>query len=172
MRKPDPEIYHLALKKLNCKPEEAIFLDDLGHNLKSARNLGITTIKVKHENCSNCIKFDLKIVFFFTKVGDPQRAIDELEQLLGMPLKGSSSFIRSSLAPPETTEVRKGMEISLNRLADYMKQTLNETTPENQILLRQYKHGQSNPTYFVGCGNRNYVLRKKPVPENQLFVSL
>lgn len=48
MRKPDPEIYKLACRELEIEPTEAIFLDDLGINLKPARQLGMTTIKVLH----------------------------------------------------------------------------------------------------------------------------
>jgi epoxide hydrolase-like predicted phosphatase len=46
MRKPDPRIYQLVLGELGVEPEQAIFLDDIGQNLKTARQLGITTIKV------------------------------------------------------------------------------------------------------------------------------
>ena len=46
LRKPDERIYQLALNKLDVSAQQAVFLDDLGHNLKSARAMGITTIKV------------------------------------------------------------------------------------------------------------------------------
>ena len=46
VRKPDPEFYLLACRRANIEPTEAIFLDDLGVNLKPARELGMTTIKV------------------------------------------------------------------------------------------------------------------------------
>jgi putative hydrolase of the HAD superfamily len=46
LRKPDPRIYALTLERLGVPASEAIFLDDLGINLKPARELGITTIKV------------------------------------------------------------------------------------------------------------------------------
>ena len=46
VRKPDPAIYQLTCMRLGVMPEEAVFLDDLGVNLKPARELGITTIKV------------------------------------------------------------------------------------------------------------------------------
>lgn len=46
MRKPNPLIYQLVLKKLQVEPSAAVFLDDLGENLKAAKALGITTIKV------------------------------------------------------------------------------------------------------------------------------
>ena len=45
-RKPDPRIYQLACEKMQCEPEEALFLDDLGINLKPARAMGMRTIKV------------------------------------------------------------------------------------------------------------------------------
>ncbi len=46
LRKPDPAIYRLACGRIGVEPSEAVFLDDIGSNLKSARALGMTTIKV------------------------------------------------------------------------------------------------------------------------------
>jgi putative hydrolase of the HAD superfamily len=46
LRKPDPRIYALACRELGVEPPRAAFLDDIGQNLKSARALGMTTIKV------------------------------------------------------------------------------------------------------------------------------
>ena len=60
VRKPDPDFYLLACKKANIIPDEAIFLDDLGINLKPAKELGMKTIKVI----------------------DPDAALDELQSLL------------------------------------------------------------------------------------------
>ena len=64
LRKPDPRIYELTCARLGVAPEAAVFLDDLGVNLKSARALGMTTIKVE----------------------DPASALAELEAVLGFPL--------------------------------------------------------------------------------------
>lgn len=44
--KPDPRIFQLCLQRLNLQPSQAIFLDDLGPNVKVAASLGIRTIKV------------------------------------------------------------------------------------------------------------------------------
>lgn len=65
IRKPDPEIYKMACTALNVTPERAVFLDDLGVNLKPARALGMATIKVS----------------------GAEQAISELETLLGHPLR-------------------------------------------------------------------------------------
>ncbi|MDZ7686524.1 MAG: HAD-IA family hydrolase [Gammaproteobacteria bacterium] len=65
IRKPDPEIYRIACREVGVEPEEAVFLDDLGINLKPARALGMTTIKVV----------------------DPHDALAELESHLGMSLR-------------------------------------------------------------------------------------
>lgn len=46
LRKPDPEIYRYTCGLIGIEPQEAVFLDDIGTNLKSARRLGMTTIKV------------------------------------------------------------------------------------------------------------------------------
>lgn len=65
LRKPDPRIYELACRQLEVAPSEAVFLDDIGVNLKAARALGITTIKVD----------------------DPDAALAELEGVLGIALR-------------------------------------------------------------------------------------
>ncbi len=46
LRKPDPEIYRLACREIGIDPSEAVYLDDLGINLKPAKALGMQTIKV------------------------------------------------------------------------------------------------------------------------------
>ncbi|HIG68484.1 MAG TPA: HAD family phosphatase [Myxococcales bacterium] len=46
LRKPDPKIYTMACERLGVTPEVCVFLDDIGSNLKTARQMGITTIKV------------------------------------------------------------------------------------------------------------------------------
>jgi len=64
LRKPDPRIYELACEQLDVTPSSTVFLDDLGVNLKPARAMGMTTIKV----------------------ADPGVALAELETALGFPL--------------------------------------------------------------------------------------
>ena len=44
-RKPDPRFYLTGCAELEIEPEDALFLDDLGINLRPARELGMTTIK-------------------------------------------------------------------------------------------------------------------------------
>jgi putative hydrolase of the HAD superfamily len=46
LRKPDPRIYQLACRELGVEPAHTAFLDDIGGNLKAARELGMATIKV------------------------------------------------------------------------------------------------------------------------------
>lgn len=47
LRKPDPKIYTLTCERLGVTPEVCVFLDDIGSNLKTAREMGIATIKVE-----------------------------------------------------------------------------------------------------------------------------
>ena len=65
-RKPNLPIYQEVISKLGIKPEEAVFLDDIGSNLNAARQYGIQTIKVNG--------------------GHPQGAIHALQKLLGKEL--------------------------------------------------------------------------------------
>lgn len=46
VRKPERRFYEIACELADVSPEECVFLDDLGINLKSARQMGMATIKV------------------------------------------------------------------------------------------------------------------------------
>jgi putative hydrolase of the HAD superfamily len=50
VRKPDPRIYMMMCEALDVAPDACVYLDDLGINLKPARALGMTTIKVLNED--------------------------------------------------------------------------------------------------------------------------
>lgn len=49
IRKPDPRIYALMCEALDVEPTACVYLDDLGINLKPARQMGMHTIKVLDE---------------------------------------------------------------------------------------------------------------------------
>jgi epoxide hydrolase-like predicted phosphatase len=67
VRKPDPRIFEIACDALRITPPEAVFLDDIGSNLKTARALGMTTIRVD----------------------DPHAALAELAGVLGFALRAA-----------------------------------------------------------------------------------
>jgi len=46
LRKPDPRIYRMMIEALGVDPRRCVYLDDLGINLKPAREMGMATIKV------------------------------------------------------------------------------------------------------------------------------
>ena len=50
IRKPDPRIYALMCEALDVEPNNCVYLDDIGINLKPARDMGMTTIKVLDED--------------------------------------------------------------------------------------------------------------------------
>jgi len=60
-RKPEKEIYTIALSYLQLEPDEVIFLDDNEENIQAAKNLGIKTILVKSpEQMRNELEIILK----------------------------------------------------------------------------------------------------------------
>jgi putative hydrolase of the HAD superfamily len=65
VRKPTPAFYEHALRELEITADQAVFLDDLGVNLKPAQQMGMRTIKVT----------------------DPAKAITDLEQIIDIPLR-------------------------------------------------------------------------------------
>jgi len=85
MRKPNADIYQYTVKELDkwaksnarrgrgweegVKPDEIVFLDDIGENLKTAKELGFGTIKVN--------------------LGKAYEAVDALEELTGLKLAGN-----------------------------------------------------------------------------------
>ena len=46
-RKPDKQIYEIAIKKLNCSPEQAIFIDDKEPMVEGAKNAKLNAIHFK-----------------------------------------------------------------------------------------------------------------------------
>lgn len=66
MRKPDKAVYELALKQLDdfdrekggegVKVEDVLFLDDIGENLKTAREMGMRTVKVQMNKTWRAVK--------------------------------------------------------------------------------------------------------------------
>ena len=65
MRKPAPEIYRMGAERIGLAPDECVFVDDLPFNLKPARELGMATV---HHT-------------------DPERTVDELQEILGITLR-------------------------------------------------------------------------------------
>ncbi|KAH7326303.1 HAD-like domain-containing protein [Stachybotrys elegans] len=88
IRKPDPRMYQYALREVDSfakshahearatgkgwdagvKPQDILFLDDIGENLKEARNQGFRTLKVN--------------------LGRAYEAVEELERVTGLQLEG------------------------------------------------------------------------------------
>jgi epoxide hydrolase-like predicted phosphatase len=64
LRKPEPEIYRLAAERLGLPPEECVFVDDLAPNVRGAAKVGMVGVHYV----------------------DHDRAVAELEELLGIPL--------------------------------------------------------------------------------------
>jgi len=64
-RKPEPRFFELVCTQLHIAPDQAVYLDDLGANLKPARAMGMRTIKVE----------------------DPATALAELETALAIVLR-------------------------------------------------------------------------------------
>jgi putative hydrolase of the HAD superfamily len=65
LRKPDPKIYRMMVDALAVDPKHCVYLDDLGVNLKPAREMGMATIKVR----------------------DAAQAVTELEAATGLALR-------------------------------------------------------------------------------------
>ena len=141
MRKPDPAIYELCCEKLAVQPSECIFLDDLGQNLKSAKQLGIHTILVKNNDTTKAIK-DLGSALQW----DVSRALYPV---------GVSR-----------TGISERNKIDINSLTTYLKAQVPSLFPEKEqiINIQYFSAGRSNPTYYFRLlhSGKELVLRKQP----------
>jgi epoxide hydrolase-like predicted phosphatase len=69
LHKPQPEIYRLAAERLEVRPEECLFVDDLRENCDGAEAVGMTAIRFR----------------------DPRQAISELAELTGLDLEPAAA---------------------------------------------------------------------------------
>lgn len=128
------------------KPNPAIYqkcLNELGVSAEQAVFLDDieTNIKAAKALGIHCIKVEnIKI------------ALIELEETVQFPLSG---YVEGTRA------VRKGMEIPELALIEYIRTIMSGETIDS-INIRQFSHGQSNPTYLLQFGQNRLVLRKKP----------
>jgi len=59
-----------------------------------------------------------------------------------------------------TQPVRECHQIDERRLAEWLAGQIPDL--HGPLVVRQFKGGQSNPTYQLAAGGRNWVLRRKP----------
>ncbi|XP_009872782.1 PREDICTED: bifunctional epoxide hydrolase 2, partial [Apaloderma vittatum] len=92
-QKPDPENYTYALDAMQVKPKEVILLDDIGENLKPAREMGMATILVR----------------------DSETALKELEDLSGVQLLAQEEPLPTACDPANVTHgyvpIRPGVQL-------------------------------------------------------------
>jgi aminoglycoside phosphotransferase (APT) family kinase protein len=62
---------------------------------------------------------------------------------------------------PDVTAIRSGHDFDVGRLADYLTRHLEGFSGARTV--RQFRGGQSNPTFLVESDGARYVLRKKPI---------
>ncbi|KAM6279858.1 LOW QUALITY PROTEIN: bifunctional epoxide hydrolase 2 [Porphyrio hochstetteri] len=93
VQKPQPEIYTYALDALQAKPQEVILLDDIGENLKPAREMGMATILVR----------------------DTDTVLKELEELSGVQLLSQEEPLPIACDPSDVTHgyvaIRAGVQL-------------------------------------------------------------
>jgi len=96
MRKPEERIYKYTLEQLQVEPNDSVFLDDIGENVKMARQLGIRTIKVS----------------------DPDQAIADLEKEVNLPLRcfveGTTSVPQRLIIPVDKLKAYMQSTLGLN----------------------------------------------------------
>ncbi|KAJ7309822.1 hypothetical protein JRQ81_007892 [Phrynocephalus forsythii] len=129
-----------------CKPDPRIYkicLERLG--VPAKESIFLDDIG---QNLKTAGQLGMKTV----KVEELDSALRELESHLGFPLR---AFV------PYTCPVRPAMKIPEEPLQKYLESVLG-AQPKGPLMLRQFTHGQSNPTYYIKFGDFQLVLRKKP----------
>ncbi|XP_075424290.1 acyl-CoA dehydrogenase family member 10 isoform X2 [Ascaphus truei] len=129
-----------------CKPDPRIYQ-------LCAERLGVEPKEsIFLDDLGQNLKAAAQVGMSTIKVDDTRKALEQLEKQLGFPLKG---FI------PNTRSVRKSMEFPRDPLKKYLENVLGGSL-KDPLIVRQFSHGQSNPTYFIRCNEKQLVLRKKP----------
>uniref|UniRef100_A0A8C8B010 Epoxide hydrolase 2 n=1 Tax=Otus sunia TaxID=257818 RepID=A0A8C8B010_9STRI len=99
-QKPDPEIYTYALDALQAKPQEVIILDNIGENLKPAREMGMATVLVR----------------------DTETVLKELEELSGIQLLTPEELLPTACDPSDITHgyvpIRPGVQLHFVEMGD------------------------------------------------------
>ncbi|RDD41034.1 Acyl-CoA dehydrogenase family member 11 [Trichoplax sp. H2] len=63
----------------------------------------------------------------------------------------------------DTTPVRSQHRFEEARLRNFMMQHVDDFPQQsNDFTVRQYSSGQSNPTFYIAAGGKEFVMRKKP----------
>lgn len=64
---------------------------------------------------------------------------------------------------PGTSDVSPKLQLPTDQLVSYLQERHGLGKKGEELVLKQFKHGQSNPTYYLSYGGQEMVLRKKPV---------
>jgi acyl-CoA dehydrogenase family protein 10 len=135
VRKPEAGIYDAALHQLDVAPSHAVLLDDIGNNCKGAAAVGMTAILVRTV---------------------PEALRDLAALFPDVPL---------AVPPAGTTPAAEG-RLDASAAVDYACRGGYMKPPPRGFFadVREFGHGQSNPTFFLGNGRpgEGLVLRKKP----------
>ena len=99
------------------------------------------------------------LIYALYQVTDIAEALQSLKQIL----TGTDHAHRTHL--PGTAEVSPKLRLPEEQLVHYLQTRHRLGRKEEELVLRQFRHGQSNPTYYVAYGGQEMVLRKKPVSE-------
>lgn len=91
------------------------------------------------------------------QVTDVAKALQSLEGILN-----NSSDQTHQFHVPGTSEVSQKLQLPMDALTCYLREK-HGLEDSHEPTLRQFRHGQSNPTYYLAYGGEEMVLRKKPV---------
>ena len=83
------------------------------------------------------------------------KALESLEQIL-------DSTSHAQFHIPGTSKVSMKLRLPMKELVWYLQEK-HGLEHYGEPVLRQFRHGQSNPTYYLSYGGQEMVLRKKPV---------
>ncbi len=120
--------------------------------IELARDIGY------HKLVLSAFPFNETGMALYTKMGFTRVGIYREQGLLD----GSwvDTLIMEKLLSPGTIEVREAHRFDLGALERYLVRHI--AGVGGPLVVRQYEGGQSNPTYYLRAGDREFVLRRKP----------
>ena len=85
--------------------------------------------------------------------------VDENDVTIALKLLEEKTGVK--LVIPGTTAVKDKQKLSVSSLQSYLEEK-HDLKGRHHPVVKVFKHGQSNPTYYISYAGKDLVLRKKP----------
>lgn len=127
-------------------------------NKRSFNEQAFSTLVPSLAACQDIVRWNSTMGRNSTIFETNERTVLDIESVLRY---GSLPMVFSATTYSEVAAVRKGEELDVRRLAEYLRNKVEGVDSEASV--QQFPSGHSNLTYLLAAGDREYVLRRAPL---------